>query len=189
MLFYNINMIKTLLKKSYNNKVQAPEGYTLDKGLSGKRNQVYVNNKTGGVTVTTRGTSGFQDLVTDAKISLGVNPKSLKRYKHADKVASQAREKYGQPITLLGHSLGGNISETIAKKGDKVITYNKAATLQDIGKRRKEGQIDIRHKNDLISALSKTQKGGKDITIKSKSKNFLDAHNLDKLDKINTDFV
>jgi translation initiation factor IF-1 len=174
-------MIKGLLKKSYNNKERVPEGFTIDKDLSGKRNQVFVNNKTGGVVVTTRGTSGFQDLVTDAKISLGVNPKSLKRYKQADKVASQAREKYGQPITLLGHSLGGNISETIAKKGDKVITYNKAATLQDIGKKRREGQIDIRHEDDVISALSKTQKGGKDITIKSTSKGILDAHGLNKL--------
>jgi hypothetical protein len=181
--------LKQLLKKSYNTKEKAPEGFTLDKSLSGKRNQVYVNDKTGGVVLTTRGTSGFQDLVTDAKISLGINPKSLKRYKHAEKVANDARTKYGQPITFVGHSLGGNISETIAKKGDKVITYNKAATIQDIGKKKKEGQIDIRHKDDLISALSSTQRGNKNVIIKGKSKNVLDAHNLNKLDNLKMDFV
>lgn len=183
-------MLKEFLKKSYNQKEKVPEGYTMDKSLSGKRNQVYVNDKTGGVVLATRGTSGFQDILTDAKISLGVNPKSLKRYKHAEKIANEARSKYNQPITFVGHSLGGNISETVAKKGDKVITYNKAATLQDIGKKKKEGQIDIRHKDDLVSALSKTQRGGgQEITIKSKSKNIVDAHNLDKLDKIKMDFV
>jgi hypothetical protein len=184
-----MSSLKQLLKKSYNTKEKTPPGYTIDKSLSGKRNQVFVNDKTGGVILTTRGTSGFQDLLTDAKISLGANPKKLKRYKFAEKVANQARSKYGEPITFVGHSLGGNISENLAKKGDKVITYNKAATLQDIGKKKKEGQIDIRHEDDVISALSTTQKGNKNITIKGKSKNILDAHGLDKLDQLKTEFV
>jgi len=172
--------LKQILKKSYNQKEKTPEGYTLDKDLSGKRNQVYTDNNNN-VIVSTRGTQGIHDLITDAKISLGFKPKSLQRYKHAEKIANQAREKYNSPITFVGHSLGGHIAENIAHKNDKVITYNKASTIQDIGKKRGLNQVDIRHKNDLISALSQTQKGGKTVTIKNKSKNFLDAHNLNKL--------
>lgn len=178
-----MNGLKELLSASYGNTKAVNElskqGYTKDKELSGQRTQVY-KDETGKATVVHRGTKGLKDIGTDLYISLGGNIKNTDRYKHSKMISDKARDKYGN-ITNIGHSLGGKLAETTGQKQDNIITYNKATVLTDIGKRRKANQTDIRHKNDIVSLISTTQKGGKTKTLKNKTKNALTAHNTSNL--------
>lgn len=180
-----MNNLKDLLEASYGNKKSEEElknkGYKKDESLSGKRVKVFVDDQDN-VNVVHRGTKGFKDILTDAYISFGGDVKKTDRYKFSKKVADEAREKYkDKKITQVGHSLGGKLASDIGNQNEDIVTYNKAAVLTDIGKKRKKGQIDIRHKDDLVSMISKTQKGGKTVTLKNKTKNPLTAHNLKNL--------
>jgi hypothetical protein len=177
-------MLRNLLKASYGDKKSSRElesqGLIKDKSLSGKRVQVYKDDE-GNAQVVHRGTQGVKDFVTDAYITLGGDLKKTNRYKHANKITQQAREKYGN-INISGHSLGGKLAEMTGKSGDKSITtVNKASVFGDIGKRRRDNQVDIRHKNDLVSMISTTQKGGRVKTLKNKTKNALTANSTDNL--------
>ena len=174
-------MLKHLLKASYGNEQSSQalqkQGYQKDADLSGKRVQVYKDEE-GNAHVVHRGTKGIQDLATDAYIAFGGDLKKTKRFKHANKITEEAREKYGN-IDVSGHSLGGKLAEMTGKTTDKSITtVNKASVFGDMNKKRKSNQTDIRHKNDLISALSTSQKGGKLITLKNKTKNAHSTNNL-----------
>ena len=178
------SQVKKFLTASYDHKAKVPEGYSKDKSLSGKRAQVYKSNNSDDTIVTHRGTKGIHDMITDVKLVFG--NKKTKRFKHGEKIQKQAEEKYGaHNVTTMGHSLGGKIAEDVGKKSKQIITVNKAATPLDIGKKIPKNQTDIRTKNDLVSKLSETQRGGKKITIKSDSKDALKEHGLDTLDRIN----
>jgi len=178
-----MNSLKNLLQASYGDRKASSDlekqGYKKDTSLSGKRVQVYTDPQ-GKATVVHRGTKGLKDIATDAYISLGGNINNTDRYKFSKKVADEARQKYGD-VTNVGHSLGGKLAETTAQKHEGIVTFNKAATLKDIGKVRNPNQIDIRHKNDLVSAISTTQRGGKTQTLKNKTKNALTAHDTKNL--------
>lgn len=180
-----MNNIKELLGASYGNKKDEEQlinkGYKKDSSLSGKRVKVYTDEE-GNPIITHRGTASIKDFMTDAYISLGGDIKKTDRYKFSKKVSDETKNKYkDKKITQVGHSLGGKLAETTANNNDDIITYNKAAVLSDIGKKRKPNQLDIRHKNDVVSFISNTQKGGKTKTIKNNTNNFLSAHNLKNL--------
>lgn len=65
--------------------------------------------------------SKARDLLTDAKLALGITPKELKE---AARVAAQVREKHGD-VTLIGHSLGGARALHAGKQhGLKSVTFN-----------------------------------------------------------------
>lgn len=178
-----MNSLKNLLQASYGDRKASSslekQGYTKDPSLSGKRVQVYTDPQ-GKATVVHRGTKGLKDIGTDLYVSLGGDIKKTDRYKFSKQQADKAREKYGD-VTNVGHSLGGKLAETTAQKHEGIVTFNKAATLQDIGKQRNPNQLDIRHKNDLVSAITKTQRGGKTQTLKNKTKNALTAHDTKNL--------
>ena len=181
---FHTKTVKSFLSSSYDKKPKGPKGYELDKSLSGRRAQVY-KGKDDHAVVVHRGTSGFQDMLTDAKFSLGM--KKSNRFKHAAKVQKQAETKYGaQNVTTMGHSLGGALAETVGKNSHKVITLNKAAGPQDVGKRIPSNQVDIRTSKDPVSVLSKEQKGGQRVTINSSTNNPLKEHKTEVLDRINT---
>lgn len=173
-------MLKGIINAGYGEKNTT--GLTEDKELSGKRVKVFHDN-VGDTHVVHRGTSGIHDVMTDAFISLGGDIKKTNRYKHADKITKQARAKYGAAnTTVVGHSLGGKLAEMTGRSSDKgIITVNKAAVVTDIGKKRKKNQTDIRHTNDVVSALSTTQRGGKVVTLKNKTKNALTAHAVNNI--------
>ena len=177
--------VKSFLEHSYKKPQKGTEinGYKRDDSLSGKRAQVYTNQE-GKAVVVHRGTSGIHDMITDAKLSLGFN--KSKRMSHAKKIQSRAEAKYGSGnTTTMGHSLGGHLAEKVAHKDSDVVTLNKAALPKDMFKKIKSNQTDIRTKRDLVSMLSKGQKGGTKVTIKSHSKDPLKEHGLDTLDRVN----
>lgn len=182
MVKHSFQNIHKFLKTSYatEKKPEIPEGYKKDDSLSGRRVQVYVNHR-GKAIVVHRGTEGLPDVWSDVKFSLGY--KKSKRFKHASKIQNEAEKKYGADrITTMGHSLGGAIAENVGQHSRKIITYNKAVGLGDIGKRIRSHQTDIRTKNDLVSFLRKTQKGGTLITLKSETKDPLKEHSIQRLE-------
>ena len=162
------------MQNSYK-KDKAPiiDGYKIDDSLSGKRAQVYYNDNDKKSVIVHRGTSGIQDVATDALYLIGIK---TKRFKHGQKIQNKAIEKYGKDNLLtMGHSLGGTIAENVSK-GGKIITLNKPVLLQDINKTIKPNQTDIKTTNDPVSFLRQYQKGNKATNIPSTSNSLLTEH-------------
>lgn len=159
-------------------KVAKKHGYTLDKELSGSRHKVFVNKK-GEPTAVYRGTKTKRDVIAVAGLATGLF-KHTKRYKQTQKDTKKIKEKYkGKSLTAAGHSLGGKLAEGVGAK--KVITYNKAIGIKDIGRKRSKGQVDIRNKLDPVSALSFTQREGKNTSRNHSFKqNKLNSHSIPK---------
>lgn len=105
-------------------------GYDIDEELSDlskKRNYTtYKNRETGEAVVSYRGTdkrSIVSDLINDAAMIFGLH--RTKHFKNAHNVAKQAKEKYGDSTTLVGHSLGGSTAIQSGKKENlKSVTFN-----------------------------------------------------------------
>lgn len=177
-----------LLAQSYDDTQQNVNNFVVDKDLSGRRVQVYHNPETNQSVTVHRGTQGFQDVLTDAQLALGL--KTNKRWKHAEKVQKQAEDKYGrQNMTTIGHSLGAAIAEKTGKQGRETITYNKPTTPWDTQKNVNNRQTDIRTSRDVVSILKPFRKGKNDITIRSKSFNPLKEHSTSQLKKLGNKLI
>jgi hypothetical protein len=94
-------------------------------------------------------------------------------------VTNAAKAKYaGHTITATGHSLGGTLAQD-TKGTQAQATFNKGTSLHDVlFKRRKSTQTDYRNKRDVISVLTKHQKGEKKVNRSGKWKNPFAAHKL-----------
>lgn len=171
--------LDTVLKSGYKSqKEQAynlgKRGYVIDKKLSTGNEQVYYNPQNKDLLVNVTGTHNFKDIGTDVYLAFG-GLKKTNRYKEADKVLKQAKEKYDEgKVIVTGDSLGGSIAQGIGKKTDKVYTYNAGYT---IGQKTKGGnQQNYRNKGDLVSLLGA---GGKNMhtlnTGKSIAGSFLNS--------------
>tara|TARA_R110002073_G_scaffold15007_2_gene60143 strand:- start:2505 stop:3299 length:795 start_codon:yes stop_codon:yes gene_type:complete len=105
---------------------QSLGGYDLDASFSDKKHAVYHNKKLGKTVISYRGTdpTDAEDMYNDAHIIKGTQA-STNRYKRSEELYDNVNKKYGNSITSVGHSLGGNISEHIARtKGGKAETFN-----------------------------------------------------------------
>jgi D-alanyl-D-alanine carboxypeptidase len=92
--------------------------------------------------------------------------KNTTRFDQSKKLMDNVKSKYqNKYITTAGHSLGGSLAESVG--GDKVVTVNKGAGIDNLLKKRKSNQTDIRAGGDLVSALSTAQSGGRMITVKN----------------------
>ena len=176
--------VKDLIEASYSRTGEAEKlgkkyGLTLDKQLSNANHKVFYN-KDSNPSVVFRGSKNENDLMTDILIGGGLEKYST-RFRDSKTLIDDVRKKYNnKPVTTLGHSLGGMLSEYAG--GDKIITVNKGVGFGGIGKEIKHNQTDIRTNNDIVSLLSKTQSGGKKITIKTNEKNPLREHSHKNLD-------
>jgi hypothetical protein len=159
--------------------------HKLDMDLSTDRHKVYapIDGLKHKPIIAYRGTANKRkDVVSDIALAFGLE-KHNKRFKNSKKVNEQVKKKYQTDSNILvGHSLGGSLAEKSKKAADKVITYNKGAGLGDIGKKIGKNQLDIRHKNDLVSLLANTQKSRK-IQLRSKSNGLLDNHRIRHIEK------
>lgn len=175
-----------VLKYSYNHKKGRRanfDGYQLDEQLSGKRAQVYRNDE-GKAIVAHRGTQGLRDWITDAGFALGIKGR---RFKHAAKVQRAAEKKYGsENISTVGHSLGAALAEENGKRSKNVVTLNKPTRPQDLFKRQRENQVDIRSSLDPVSVLAplRYHNPKRNITIKSETYDPLIEHSTGVLDRI-----
>lgn len=137
--------------KKYQEKTLGKEGYVIDKKLSTGNEQVYYNPQNKDLLVNVTGTHNFSDIGTDVYLAFG-GLKKTNRYKEADKVLQKAKAKYDEnKVIVTGDSLGATVTQGIAKKTDKVYTYNAGYT---IGQKTKGGnQQNFRNKGDLVSLL------------------------------------
>ena len=162
--------LRSVIKNSYNPQDSIGD-FVIDKDLSGKRSQVYINPETNQLLYSIAGTRSGTDIINDAR-AIGGGLKNTQRYKHADNVLKTAKEKYPDyATTLVGHSLSGAIASRISSAGDRTFTYNSANLL---GKDR-DNVVAIRHKNDPISVL------GTNSSINFGGVGDLNAHSSDRL--------
>ena len=179
------NSLRPILEASYAKNKEAKkmlekENYKLDKGLSTEEAKVFID-KNGNPNIAVRGSKNVKDfLISDPLLALGLG-KLDPRQKATDKLIKKTTKKYGTDPNLYGHSLGAALIDNDKTNG-KITTFNKGAGLADFGKKIKKNQTDIRTSGDLVSLISKTQKGKKKITIKNN--NILKAHGLVNLKKM-----
>jgi hypothetical protein len=121
----------------------------------------------------------LKDFIDDGFIGLGLGDYGF-RSKNAKRLTQKVEAKYGKPANAVGHSYGGKLIEDSGAKG-KIITYNKAVGLGDIGKKISKNQLDVRSEGDIISLPSLSQRGGKRELVKNKNKNPLYAHSIKPL--------
>jgi Xaa-Pro aminopeptidase len=174
----NTQEIEDLIKASYKNSTDATiigkkYNLTFDSKLSSPEQKVFIDKK-GKPIVVARGSQATNIknftrdwLISDALIAVGASNYDP-RHKRTQDIYDKVVEKYKKPVALLGHSLAGHLIESVkTKPTDKVITYNKAVGIGDIGKRIKDNQTDIRTGGDIVSALSLTQqyKKGHNIVV------------------------
>jgi hypothetical protein len=175
--------LETLIRASYSSNEDASAlsndiQYTLDKELSNENHKVFLDDKDNDIIVAYSGTYKNEDYITDGALALGLAPMT-RRFKDSRKLIDDVKFKYKRsPIMAIGDSLGGAIAEHVGGQVDRVmITHNKGTSIFDVGKKVRENQIDIRHKNDWISTLSRFERGGKDkILIDDGKTSLLDAH-------------
>ena len=153
--------LNQLIKSSYAGTNEAEEigkklGYKLDRDLSNRKHKVFTDENNKPIVAYT-GTRTLGDWVTDGALAVGLGGLT-QRFKESKRVADKTRQKYGQPLTIAGHSLGGTLAEHSGNKKDKIITVDKGVGLFGIGKNIKKNQTDIRSANDPVSILALTQK-------------------------------
>eukprot|EP01038_Epipyxis_sp_PR26KG_P018087 gene18087-25395_t len=159
------NSLKEILKSSYLKNDEAEKigqnlNYKLDRDLSNRENKVFIDKDNKPIVAFT-GTRKFGDVITDGLLAVGLGGLTS-RFQNSKRIVDNVRKKYNQPITTVGHSLGGSIAEHAG--GDKVITVDKGVGLFGIGKKIKKNQTDIRSALDPVSILSLTQRSNR-ITI------------------------
>ena len=166
--------VKRALKGSYDKYPQDMGDLKVDKSLSGQRVKVYTKGDQ--VIVSHRGTKSAKDIFNDAAYGMGML-KYTKRYKHSERIQREAEKKYeGKQITTVGHSLGGALAERVAKRGERVITFNKADTSLFNSAKRKN-QVDLKTEYDVVGFNSYRKK-----ILRTGEKNLLKAHQLTQLD-------
>ena len=178
--------IRPILEASYQNQKEASKtlgklGYTYDKKLSTNQSKVFVDSA-GNPNIAFRGSKTVKDfLVSDTLLALGAS-RFDPRVKEAKSLTKQVEQKYGKPVDVFGHSLGGFLSENSGAKGN-ITTFNKGVGIADIGKKIPSNQTDIRTRNDVVSALALTQKHNGDLVNLKTSllQNPIKAHALDNL--------
>lgn len=136
-------------------KKLSKHGYVVDTELSDSRERVVAYNKDKGkLLFIENGTdpTNMKDLKTDVGLGLGKLPQD-KRIANAKDALVKAKEKYKavNGTVLVGHSLGGGITNSIAGGGDKVINYNPAYT---VGQTARGNVTNYRTKGDVVSAFA-----------------------------------
>jgi hypothetical protein len=168
------------VESSYKKKSDAQnvDGYQLDKSLSTKRDKIYTNDQ-GKVIHTIAGTDSLKDWSNNLLIPFGLHTKS-NRYKNSERIQKEANKKYNTKVDVVSHSQSGNIANNLQKRGlvgEDNVTLNPAI----LGSHK--GVSVVRSSGDLVSSLTKKEKGDK--TIKSKTWNPLTEHSTDILKRIN----
>ena len=183
----NAKDLEALLHLSYQPELSDYDNYKIDKELSGFRVKVYTKNNK--AYIVHRGTKGFQDIMTDAK--LGFNYKGGKRFKHAERIQKLAEDKYGKDNTYtFGHSLGSTISNEVGKDSKEIINLNRPVLIQDIMSLKPYNSTDITTTYDPISILKPFEtKNGKEISIDSTTWNPLKEHKTTVLNRLDDNMI
>jgi len=176
--------LKPILEASYQKSKDAKntlekQGYKLDRDLSNKEAKVFVDSE-GRPGIAVRGSkSAYDFLVSDPLLALGKSNLDPRK-RRTDALIETVKKKYKtENVDLYGHSLAGHLISNADTKG-KITTFNKGVGLGTIGKTINPNQTDIRTESDIVSLLSKTERGGTKQDIKGSS-NPIQAHLLNQL--------
>jgi hypothetical protein len=186
----NKHNLKPILEASYQPKKEASKtlaksGYKLDKKLSTNESKVFIDPY-GKPNIAFRGSTNAKDfLFSDVLLGIGKSNYDP-RFKQAKELTKKVENKYGKPVDVFGHSLGGSLAEQSGAKGN-IITFNKGVGIAGIGKSIPKNQKDIRSRNDIVSGLALTQKynNGSLETLKTPVfQSPIEAHKLKNLPDI-----
>lgn len=150
----------TALKVSYLPTKEAKKllqkyDYYVNENLSTPDVTVAWNPVTKKLLVVGAGTHKLADIGTDVYLAAG-KLKDTNRYKEAKHILEVAKKAYNvDSATIAGHSLFGTIASYIGSKKDKVITYNKGAT---IGQKSRPNETAYRSSGDVVSVLASRNK-------------------------------
>jgi len=185
------NELKGLLEGSYDKDIKNIGGWIQDEELSTNKSKVYTDPETGQTVVAHRGTTGtISDWSNNAAYALGGETlyKTTDRYKQAKGVQKAAEKKYGRDnLITIGHSQGGLQAELLGKKGDEVITLNKAT--RPFSNTPSKNQTDIRTTTDLVSAMNPFSSAPNTIYTTLKGYNPLRAHAPSSLNQLGNTMV
>lgn len=115
-----------LASGAYGGKSMEHLGYEIDPELSNKNRTLYYNKDTNKAIYSFRGTTpkNIHDLATDALLAVGLKDISS-RFRNANKYTKRAIEKYGDNLSVAGHSLGGSQALYVnSKHGIEARTFN-----------------------------------------------------------------
>ena len=166
------------LKSSYGDKKATNkiinDGYKLDGSLSSHNQTVFYNPTSKKLLYNIAGTHNINDWGTDFYLGMG-KLKDTNRYKEADNILKQAKQKYGDNIstTITGHSLGGTIAQGISKKDDKLFSLNAGYTIGQKTRNKGHNKTNLRTSGDIVSLFGSNAKN-----IKSLQNNNLTTNNL-----------
>lgn len=135
-------------------------GYIHDPDLSTENTAVYAKPDKSHAVVSFAGTNirNKSDLGADANLVVG-NLKNTERYRNSAKIASAARNKYGNNVTLSGYSLGGAVADTLGgEEGYESVVYNPGSNPL-WPTRRSERTTVYRHRDDVVSQGYKFKPG------------------------------
>jgi len=191
-----IKNLNILLNESYKNKDKTEKNinnFVLDEDLSTDKTKVYRDLDSDDIKIVNRGTFDKRDVLTDAKLILGIKDK--KRFNEAREILEKVKNKYpDKSIDVIGHSLGAKVAEDLGKNDPRIkniITLNKPTTPYDLIRKDKstDKQYDIRTTKDLVSMLQPIQRDENDIIIPSETNNFYKEHKIDVLDRLEQDRI
>jgi len=158
---------KVAYKKHQPNIEKAIEhtNFKYDPSLSSQTEKVFHNPHTKETVVSHAGTNfgsrkWYNDLKSDHAILWGLE-KQDNRFKNAQSHLDKVKNKYGKNITVTGHSLGGSITDHLARSNHDIkgIAFNRGSgPLQSLRKRPKN-LIDVSNRNDPISYFARSSKG------------------------------
>jgi hypothetical protein len=175
--------LQKILSNSYEKDKHDIDDYQLDRELSNNLSQVYHNPKTNKSVIAHTGSNNLSDWGSNLKYALGFTPEFEKR----KKIQEQAYNKYGDKLITVGHSRGALASEKLARPNSEIYTLDKPSNLVDLFRGTSNpNQVDVRHKNDIVSYLSRYQpRKGKLVTIDDNTNDVIKAHTVGQLSKLN----
>mgnify|MGYP003147659994 CR=1 FL=1 len=157
--------------------------YVIDERFNDKYVVVYVNRRTGEAIMGIRGTdpTKLRDIITDIRMGIGQDLEGMGRYKEIENAYHKFIKKYPHNSRVVGHSLGANIGEVIARKNpykSQFSLFNKGAS--PLMKQEELENAFIRNyriEKDPISFLGK-----KGLVLKPKEKgaSALDRHSIEQ---------
>lgn len=160
-------------------------GFDLVSKFSSKNIQTYFEPEKKIMIFSIKGTnpSSIPDLRTDISLAIG-RLKQTKRFKDSEKMLIGAKAELKPSKTIVvGYSLGGSIASALSSYADKVLSFNRGAT---IGSTTKKNEESYRIKGDIISAnLSGATTLPKDRTTTDLISPALGSHQLTQLENDN----
>lgn len=181
----SINNIKLMLKASYEDAPERINDFILDKQLSGKYGVVYHNPMTNQTVVAHRGTKELIDWTNNLAYAVGAY-KNTARYKTGKKMQQLAEKKYGaKNITTIGHSQGSALARELGQNTKEIITLNPAYK----GEKPLKNEYNIRSSRDVVSVGLHGTNRGHDLLIPAQSYNPLTEHNIDILDRVDSNLM